>query len=310
MKSRKERGYTKMKKGNFINFKKRIVGMLAMVLAMFMLMGNTAMAANYYTHDSHLKSAQGEFGPTVSYGTVLQAGDTITCDYRVESSGYVSDDTAGIFVVEDTGGGYPEVKIDETITYGASYTLEDGYSYEYFSIVPSPRYFVFLRTALPTSPSDPGNGGGAVEQQPPTGMVDPTPMPQPEPTHSHDYEVNRKEATEIEDGWIKLQCKYCGHVKEEGPLSAMSEFWMNSVDKVNKATPGDNVVLESKIWYSMPDYVMEAIAGRRDITVTMKMKYEHKNYEIVISPEETVQYTDKYYGVLYLCQLYGGNIVE
>ncbi len=280
----KERGYFAMKKRNVINFKKRFTGMLAMMLAMFMLMGNTAMAAAYFTESDIMRDSEDS---PVSVGTELQAGDTITCDYEYISGGVVID--RAILVIGGT---------KEEVAYNATYTLEDGFTYTYMSAeseydsVDGLPTFTFEKTALPTP--EPGRSEA---------------IPQPE-THSHAYEVNRKDATETEDGWIRLQCKYCGHVKEEGPLSAMSEFWMSSVDKVNKATPGDNVVLESKIWYSMPDYVMEAIAGRRDITVTMKMKYEHKNYEIVISPEEAVQYTDKYYGVLYLSQLYGGNVVE
>lgn len=287
-----------MKKGNTINFKKRFAGMLAMMLAMFMLMGNTAMAANYYTYADYLTNVQGgDYGSRVSFGTELQAGDTITCDYIYDSAGI---EKANLCIKEEG-----VIKIEQEIPYNGTYILEDGYSYKYIDVDAvvedwygmnfTPPKFYFERTALLEPTPEPT----------PT----PEPIPQPE-THSHAYEVNRKDATETEDGWIKLQCKYCGHVKEEGQLSAMTEFWMNSVDKVNKATPGDNVVLESKIWYSMPDYVMEAIAGRRDITVTMKMKYEHKNYEIVISPEEVVQYSDKYYGVLYLSQLYGGNVVE
>ena len=128
--------------------------------------------------------------------------------------------------------------------------------------------------------------------------------------HRHTYKTNLQEATESQDGWIEVVCEECGYVKESGPLSALDVFWAGAFEKVKSALPGETVIIESDIWHSLPSYVMEAIAERRDISVVCRMEYEHQKYEVMISPEESVEYTDAYYGVLYLVQLYGGKSVQ
>ncbi len=224
---------------------------------------------------------------------------------------YIFDYDGTSFVEEITGENvergsvFVEGDVIKAVNGGCSIVIEDGLNVETYDIRASEQFTFGRGTCVYKIKDD----GIIFFERVNDGQTEPAENNENE-LHQHTYITKVQTATETQDGRIEIVCEECGCVKESGPVSALDVFWANAFERVQSAMPGDTVIIESEIWYSLPAYVMETVAARRDISVICRMEYERQKYEIVISPEEKVEYTDKYYGVLYLSQLYGGTIIE
>ena len=120
------------------------------------------------------------------------------------------------------------------------------------------------------------------------------------------------EASATTDGVIGWYCTNCGEkVGEEQTANSSFHFFLDGIKKdIESAETGSTVVIESKTWHTLTQETMLALAARRDINVEMTLRYNHEDYHYVIPAGTPIDTADKYYGPMYLGQLYGMTKVE
>lgn len=99
--------------------------------------------------------------------------------------------------------------------------------------------------------------------------------------HVYEY-VMEKEPKENEDGILAKKCEKCGMIAEYRPVSAIMAFLKNAEKSVKNAAQGAVVTVETDRWLCFDRAVMEAIASRPDVTVTVNYRYQHKDYTVTI----------------------------
>lgn len=99
--------------------------------------------------------------------------------------------------------------------------------------------------------------------------------------HVYEY-VMEKEPLENEDGILAKKCEKCGAIAEYRPVSAIMAFLQNAEKAVKNAAQGATVTVETDRWLCFDRAVMEAIAARPDVTVTVNYRYQHKDYTVTI----------------------------
>ena len=283
----------KKKIGNVIQ---KIMVVCIAVWGMLFLYGQEVYAANYiYTNDGTVNSFTNESGERVNNSIPFAGGDVITAKGGWGCIIFIEDENGHVIAEYQMNGEEDQ------------FTFELG-NYEYK--MKDDGVLIFVRLHDDKSSQDSVQDDDISEEHPDTTAQGEAIPEGEDESHIHTYKTVKQRATETRDGRMEVVCEGCGYIKESAPINAMDVFCKNALEKIRSAAIGDTVVLESEIWYSLPAYAMEAIGARRDLTVVIKMTYEHQKYEIVISPEEHVEYTDAFYGVLYLSQLYEGVIVQ
>ena len=280
-------------------FKKRLAGLFAMALVLAMMIGMTVNAAGtaYYVECDNHEPGAWEWNGTTYYSytlctdsdcktpannvSTLSGGDTIT----VSPSGY-------LFIYLD---GTQKTRLEDG---DRTYTIPDGtYSYAIEKGVGERKGTLNLTTY---------NSGGSTPA---------TPAPTDEQeekscSHGGKYSKVIKEPTETEDGIVGWFCEKCDEKLYEEYMSSYAYFLKSTIEKINKAEPGSTVEINSKVWNSLSQDVMLAMAARRDINIVMTLRYQHEDYSYTIPAGTAIDTTDKYYGPMYLGQLYGMTKVE
>ncbi len=129
-------------------------------------------------------------------------------------------------------------------------------------------------------------------------------------THSCQWTVESG-ATETTDGVMVYACTRCGEVTDRraggtGETSAYAVYNKNTILKVEQAESGSTVQIDTQIWTSFSQKVMEAIAARRDITVELTYRIAGKTWKIIIPAGTAVPADVAYAGFDgYLAGLYG-----
>lgn len=265
-------------------FKKRLAGLFAMALVLAMMMGMTVNAAStyYILCDDY---DPGEDGGIWSYTLCSDAEHKIPANVSTLSGG----DTVK---VDDCG--YLNIKLDgdlkaELYYTNRIYTIPDGtYTYTIEKV---------------------GYGEGTLNLT----TCNPAPTDEQEKkscSHGGKYSKVIKEPTETEDGIVGWFCEKCDEKLYEEYMSSYAYFLKSVVEKINKAEPGSTVEINSKVWNSLSQDVMLAMAARRDINIVMTLRYQHEDYSYTIPAGTAIDTTDKYYGPMYLGQLYGMTKVE
>lgn len=273
------------------SFKKRLAGLLAMSLVLAMMMGMTVNAATTYFYSNvggyKLYTDSGCVTP-VPDSQLIKGGDTIS---------YVGNDCGLLeIVINDTSEGYIN-------KYNLSYPISgtDSYSFsvegETLKLTTAP---VISPTPNPQEPNLPAPNpqAPAVAQQ------------QASCSHGGVETKVIKEPTETEDGIIGYYCTGCGGLLSTDSTSSYAYFLKSMIEKINKAEPRSTVEISSKIWNSLSQDVMLAMAARRDINVVMTFRYQHADYQYNIPAGTAIDTADKYYGPMYLGQLYGMTKLE
>lgn len=265
------------------SFKKRLAGLLAMSLVLAMMMGMTVNAASayYFSNVSGYKLCTDQECETlVPNSQLIKGGDTI--NYAGNECGSLE------IVINDT----PEVSLSKS---SAPYLISGTDSYS-FSVEGET---LKLTTALVIPPT-PNPPAPVVTQQ------------QASCSHSSVESAVIKEPTETEDGIIGYYCIGCGELlsSELAASSSYAYFLKNIIDKINKAEPGSTVEISSKIWNSLSQDVMLAMAARRDINIVMTFCYQHEDYQYNIPAGTAIDTADTFYGPMYLGQLYGMTKLE
>ena len=124
---------------------------------------------------------------------------------------------------------------------------------------------------------------------------------------NHTYEWSLEvDATATEDGLEAYRCTQCGHVAAYTKTSAAGAFVKETLEKIIKAKAGDTLLIETDRWTCFPQSVMQTIADRRDITITIQYKLEGKKYQITIPADAAVPTDVPFAGFdEYLAGLYG-----
>lgn len=270
------------------SFKKRLAGLLAMSLVLAMMMGMTVNAAPYYVYCEG--ATQGE-----EYGTYRF---TLCTDPSCTNPANISTLSEGDTVTQTSSSGTLHIKLnnadDGDLGDNDVYTVHGG-TYD----IELTRNDTMEGT-LALNPSTPNPPAPVVTQQ------------QASCSHSSVESAVIKEPTETEDGIIGYYCIGCGELlsSELAASSSYAYFLKNIIDKINKAEPGSTVEISSKIWNSLSQDVMLAMAARRDINIVMTFCYQHEDYQYNIPAGTAIDTADTFYGPMYLGQLYGMTKLE
>ena len=128
---------------------------------------------------------------------------------------------------------------------------------------------------------------------------------------NHDYQWTvEREPTITEDGEEVYKCTKCGDISARQPLSAAGFCFLDAEGKVRNAKAGQTLKLNFKQWNSVPKAFFEELAKRRDITVVIRFTYNHKTYEMTVTPDMAIDISHDYYGPEKLILLYGAKEVK
>lgn len=264
-------------------FKKRLAGLFAMALVLAMMMGMTVNAAGtaYYVECNSEEPGAWELNGTTYYAYTLCTNSA--CTNQANVSTLLGGDT---ITVESSGwlniylDGTQKTQLDDD---NGTYAIPDGtYTYTIEKV---------------------GNREGTLNL---------TTYNQEKKSCSHGGKYSKviKEPTETEDGIVGWFCEKCDEKLYEEYMSSYAYFLKSTIEKINKAEPGSTVEINSKVWNSLSQDVMLAMAARRDINIVMTLRYQHEDYSYTIPAGTAIDTTDKYYGPMYLGQLYGMTKVE
>ena len=135
-----------------------------------------------------------------------------------------------------------------------------------------------------------------------TCLIPPTP-------HVHIWEV--KEVLQAADADTDAHGAWacaCGATKNEAiPNTGFATFLEDSCDKILNAEENSTVEIDTGIWGSLRDDVIEAIREREDLTVKITLTHEKEQYLLVFGPDRDMSMLEEadWYGVLYLNQFFG-----
>lgn len=131
----------------------------------------------------------------------------------------------------------------------------------------------------------------------------------------HVWEYSMAEpATKEKDSLLSYQCAICGEVIEyvEVPNSAYSVFLTEAADAI-WSSQTDQVIIDAERWISFDQRVLDAISGRRDVTIVVNYKYQGKKCSVIIPNGADVSgLADEtgFCGFRYLDQVFGGGEIE
>ncbi len=276
-------------------FKKRLAGLFAMALVLAMMMGMTVNAAGtaYYVACNNEEPGAWEWNGTTYYAYTLCTNSAFTNQANVST-------LSGGDTVKVDSCGELVIKLgteESTISHGEQYAIPDG-TYTYTIEKVGNRKGTLNLTTYNSGGSSPATPAPTDEQE------------EKSCSHGGKYSKVIKEPTETEDGIVGWFCEKCDEKLYEEYMSSYAYFLKSVVEKINKAEPGSTVEINSKVWNSLSQDVMLAMAARRDINIVMTLRYQHEDYSYTIPAGTAIDTADKYYGPMYLGQLYGMTKVE
>ncbi len=129
----------------------------------------------------------------------------------------------------------------------------------------------------------------------------------------HQYEWSTTtEPTETADGVSSYICISCGDVKAKQPISADVAIRNSLLASIKNAEAGTTVTFDNKAWLCYPQYVLDALKEKGDVSLKTDFTYEGQNYSFTIpagSDYTNLEQAD-FYGFMYLLGAFGGTIVE
>lgn len=120
------------------------------------------------------------------------------------------------------------------------------------------------------------------------------------------------EPTETADGISSYMCRSCGDVKARQPISADVVIRSNLLAAIKNAEAGTTVTFDSKSWLCYPQYVLDALKEKGNISLKTDYTYEGIKYSFTIpagSDYTNLEQAD-FYGFMYLFGAFNGIIVE
>ena len=207
----------------------------------------------------------------------------------------IGDEVVGGDLLKGAGSGKLYIYIDNDLKCEDSldYTVPAG-TYQVSNLIDN-AYFggdgtihVYLTPAAPAAPVTPAT---------------------PVTPHVHIWEV--KEVLQAADADTDAHGAWacaCGATKNEAiPNTGFATFLEDSCDKILNAEENSTVEIDTGIWGSLRDDVIEAIREREDLTVKITLTHEKEQYLLVFGPDRDMSMLEEadWYGVLYLNQFFG-----
>ena len=129
--------------------------------------------------------------------------------------------------------------------------------------------------------------------------------------HNYEWTVTT-EPTETADGVNSYMCIYCGDIKERQSISANVIIRKELLDSIKNAEAGATVTFVNQAWLCYPQYVLDTLKEKGNVSLKTDFTYEGKNYSFIIpagSDYANLEQAD-FYGFMYLFGAFGGVIVE
>lgn len=132
------------------------------------------------------------------------------------------------------------------------------------------------------------------------------------PAHTHDYHWETlQEATEERDGEMADICSICGDVRQRVPITGYYLFQKETMDQVKAAAQGATVEIKTSKWISFHRMVMESLASRPDVTLSVSFleeEYKGARKKLTIpagTDTNALLNEDGYAGFKYLGGMFG-----
>ena len=129
--------------------------------------------------------------------------------------------------------------------------------------------------------------------------------------HNYEWQITT-EPTGTEDGVSSYMCTTCGDIKERQPISADLVIRKELLAAIKNAEAGTTVTFDNKTWRCYPQYVLDALKEKGDVSLKTDFMYEGENYTFTIpagSDYTNLEQAD-FYGFLNLFGVFNGVIVE
>lgn len=129
--------------------------------------------------------------------------------------------------------------------------------------------------------------------------------------HNYEWSITT-EPTETTDGVSSYRCTSCGDVKEKQPISAYVVIRNNILAAIKNAKAGTTVTFDNKAWLCYPQYVLDALKEKGDVSLKTDFTYKGINYSFTIPAGSDYTNLEKadFYGFMYLYGAFNGTIVE
>ena len=134
-------------------------------------------------------------------------------------------------------------------------------------------------------------------------QTQPQTQKQEQPKHVCNMEwVTVKEPTKKSDGLSQYRCKSCGRVEMEVPINAATTYIQELYTAIDKAPANGTVVYNADDYYTISKYVLQKMAMRNDVTVSIQFNYKNVPY-VIVFPAKTdytklLQSKDNFFGFL------------
>lgn len=129
--------------------------------------------------------------------------------------------------------------------------------------------------------------------------------------HHYEWTVTA-EPTETADGVRSYICTSCGDIKETQPISASTVIRSDLLTSIKNAEAGTTITFDKQAWLCYPQYVLDALKEKGDVSLKTDFTYEGVHYSFTIpagSDYTNLEQAD-FYGFMYLYGVFGGMIVE
>ena len=129
--------------------------------------------------------------------------------------------------------------------------------------------------------------------------------------HSYEWSVTT-DPTETTDGECSYICTSCGDIKARQPVSAYVVIKDKLLASIKNAEAGTTVTFDNHSWLCYPQYVLDALKEKGDVSLKTDFTYGGNNYSFTIpagSDYTNLEQAD-FYGFMYLLGAYNGTIVE
>ncbi len=131
--------------------------------------------------------------------------------------------------------------------------------------------------------------------------------------HDYVWTVIQK-PTLTTDGKEAHKCVKCGHIDDDYPVQPVSAYYFASdeaVKKIKGEVHGATICIDYGVFNTFPDYLLEAIKARPDLTIKFQYKIGKIVYERVVNAEtELPAEFPKYAGPQYLDAYFEENVLK
>lgn len=129
--------------------------------------------------------------------------------------------------------------------------------------------------------------------------------------HFYEWTITT-EPTETANGESSYVCTFCGDIKARQPVSADVVIREKLLASIKNAQAGTTVAFNNKSWLCYPQYVLDALKEKGDVSLKTDFTYGGINYSFTIpagSDYTNLEQAD-FYGFMYLLGAFNGDIVE